>query len=200
MLLNEYRLNKTEENRKNMIKARSEYKSTLRKRKLSFDQAETEKLERLKFTNAKEYWKVLQTFNTSNAYSSKTLQADIFAEYFKTINNPDSQFYQPDEDVLIFNQRYLDGELQIMFEELNVEISRSEIIKGCKELQCGKAGGPDLLLNEFFKYGIDFYWIIFTIYLMLFLILAISPSNGQRVTLYRFIKRVIRNKLKIIDQ
>ena len=42
-----------------------------------------------------------------------------------------------------------------MFEELNIEISNHEILKASKELSLGKAGGPDFVLNEFFRYGID---------------------------------------------
>ena len=36
-------------------------------------------------------------------------------------------FYQPDEDILYFNERYVNGELQIMFDELNMPISSREI-------------------------------------------------------------------------
>ena len=68
---------------------------------------------------------------------------------------PTQYFFQPDDDILDFNVRYMKGELQIMFEELNIEISNHEILKACKELSLGKSGGPDFVLNEFFKYGID---------------------------------------------
>ena len=40
-----------------------------------------------------------------------------------------------------------------MFNELNVDITESEILKGIQQLNVGKSGGPDFLLNEFFKYG-----------------------------------------------
>ena len=40
-----------------------------------------------------------------------------------------------------------------MFEELNVPISVEEIRKGLKQLQNGSSAGPDLLLNEFLKFG-----------------------------------------------
>ena len=42
-----------------------------------------------------------------------------------------------------------------MFEELNVDIAEGEIIKGIKQLNVGKTGGPDHLLNEFFKHGVE---------------------------------------------
>ena len=85
----------------------------------------------------------------------KSLNASIFARYFKSINSPESDFFQPDEDILFFNERYLNGEIQIMFEELNVTITDMEIKKACKDLNSNRSGGPDLLINEFFKNGID---------------------------------------------
>ena len=38
-------------------------------------------------------------------------------------------FFQPDEDILLFNERYLQGELQCMFKELNVSIQYDEVLK-----------------------------------------------------------------------
>jgi len=38
-----------------------------------------------------------------------------FQTYFKAANDPESIFYQPDDDVLYFNDRYLNGELDVMF-------------------------------------------------------------------------------------
>ena len=81
------------------------------------------------------------------------MSADIFAEYFKAINNPDSQFYQADEDILEFNRRFLNSETQVMFMELDVEITIQEIVKGIRELKTGRSGGPHKLINEFFIHG-----------------------------------------------
>ena len=38
-----------------------------------------------------------------------------------------------------------------MFEELDVEITNEELLKSIKQLRNNASGGPDLLLNEFFK-------------------------------------------------
>ena len=62
-------------------------------------------------------------------------------------------FYQPDEDVFLFNDRYFNGELDVMFSELNVPFCVDEIVKACKKLNSGKSAGSDYWLNEFFKYG-----------------------------------------------
>ena len=55
-----------------------------------------------------------------------------------------------------FNEQYLNGEFQIIFDELNTDITEDEIIKACKELRTGRSSGPDQVLNEFFKHGITY--------------------------------------------
>lgn len=76
-----------------------------------------------------------------------------FEQYFKAVNNPSDSFYAPDEDILYFNERYVDNEFSVMFAELNTDFSQNEIIKSIKQLKSNKAGGPDKLINEFFKHG-----------------------------------------------
>ena len=43
-----------------------------------------------------------------------------------------------------------------MFQELDVEISMGEINKAVKNLKNSKSAGPDLIINEFLKYGFMF--------------------------------------------
>ena len=62
-------------------------------------------------------------------------------------------FFQADDDIIYYNERYVRGELEITFQELDAEISLSEIMKGICLSKNGKRSGPDLLLNEFIKYG-----------------------------------------------
>ena len=127
--LSNYRTNKQDDIcRENMVQARAEYKKVLRKSRYAYRKLETQKLEKARYENAKNYWKLLKKLCSSNA--PKNLTSQHFADYFKAINNPDSTFYQADEDILLFNERYVKGELDVMFQELNVEISQNEIRKG----------------------------------------------------------------------
>ena len=82
-----------------------------------------------------------------------SISSKQFADYFKAINDPGNRFFQIDEDVLFFNEQYLRGEFQIMFDELNNEILRTELLTAINQLRNGASPGPDLLLNEFFKNG-----------------------------------------------
>ena len=88
-----------------------------------------------------------------NTSAAKNISSNKFAEYFKAINNPDDIFFQPDEEFRFFQERFLDTEIQVMFSELDIEITRDEILKSIKQLKNGKSGGPDQLLNEFISHG-----------------------------------------------
>ena len=45
--------------------------------------------------------------------------------------------------------------MEIIFDELNTTITETEIRKASKQLKNGKTSGPDMLLNEFFLYGVN---------------------------------------------
>ena len=124
-----------------------------RKFKSELEKAKTKRMIDAKYKNAKEYWKLLKDATNTHTCTPKGLSTNTFAEYFKSINNPESVFFQPDKDVLYFQQRFLDSEIPVMFSELDVEITREEIIKSIRQLKNGKSGGPDKLLNEFFTHG-----------------------------------------------
>lgn len=83
----------------------------------------------------------------------KTISSKTFAQYFKAISDPNSRFYQADDDILDFNERYMRGEFQVMFDELNVPITLDEIKRAVKQLRNGASAGPDLYINEFLKNG-----------------------------------------------
>ncbi|XP_052772033.1 uncharacterized protein LOC128211362 isoform X1 [Mya arenaria] len=163
--LNMYRNYPCDVNRKNMVESRSLYKSTVRKKKCMYDKMQTKKLESVRLSNAKMYWKMLKGSVVKEECGNLS-NAD-FLQYFKAINDPDSTFYQPDEDILYFHDRYMNEELNIMFEELNVPFSHEDIVKACNQLNNGKAAGPDYLLNEFFKHGINsnnFFIVVCTLF------------------------------------
>ena len=97
------------------------------------------------------YWKLLK--QAANINSQSNITSEQLAEYFKAVNDPSDSFYQADDDVIFFNERYVKGEFQIMFDELNLAISGDEIKMAIKQLRNGSSAGPDLFLNEFFKKG-----------------------------------------------
>ena len=93
--------------------------------------------------------------NTSVRDNKHNIKSKDFLNNFKSINDPNSSFYQPDEDILFFEDRYLNGELNIMFDESSVPFSDQEVMNACKQIHNGKSSGPDYLINDliFFKLG-----------------------------------------------
>ena len=151
--LENFRANKNALNQRNLSEARKIFKNVIRRKRYAFDKSKTGKLITSKSSNIKEYWRLLK--KAANIQTGSSVSASRFTEYFRAINNPDDHLYQADEDVIFFNERYLNGEYQVMFNELNVEISYDEIKKAVKQLRYGASAGPDLYINEFFKNGTD---------------------------------------------
>ena len=149
-MINKYRSFKTDENRKNMVKARSNYKSIIRKCRLNYDKERTKIFVDPKFKNVKMYWNMLKELAH---VKPANIPISSFEQYFRSINYPLDPFYSPDEDVVFFNERYANDEFNIMFEELNIGITHAEILNAIKQLKLNKSTGPDMLINEFFVQG-----------------------------------------------
>jgi hypothetical protein len=123
--LNIFRNEQSDSSRINMVSSRSDYKEFIRQRKRSYDALQLNKLENLKLKNAKEYWKMLKGLCTPSQRTKLT--TDEFEQYFKAINDSNSRFFQADEDIIDFNERYINNELQCMFQELNIDITYEEM-------------------------------------------------------------------------
>jgi len=149
-MLNIYRNSKSEENRINMVKARTEYKKLTLRCRLEYEAIKTKQLTEARFKNAKLYWKMLKEC-AGVCKSNITLSA--FEQYFKSVNNPNSPFFIPDDDILYFIERYEQNEFDVMFQELNLPIHIVEVEKAIRELNINKSAGPDMYLNEFFIHG-----------------------------------------------
>lgn len=91
-LLNVYRDNKTDENRSNMVAARSVYKNYIKKCKYEYDKLQTVKLKDANIKNAKLYWKMLKS--CSNIPDSN-IPANNFKRYFESVSNPSDPFLSP---------------------------------------------------------------------------------------------------------
>ncbi|MCG8048238.1 MAG: reverse transcriptase family protein [Candidatus Thiodiazotropha endolucinida] len=149
-MLDKYRACNSDENRLNMVKARSNYKKTIRQCRYNYDKEKTKKFCDSKYKNAKMYWNMLKELSY---VKPANIALSTFEVYFKSVNNPSDPFFSPDEDILEFNERYVQGEINIIFDELNLKFSENEIIKAIQQLKTGRSGGPDRLINEFFIHG-----------------------------------------------
>ena len=69
---------------------------------------------------------------------------------FRTLGNPDDVVYIADDDVYEYSRSYNDGNVEVLYEELNYSITTEKTINAIKGLKYGKSAGPDLLINEFY--------------------------------------------------
>ena len=145
-----------------MVKARSEYKAILRKCRYEYDRERTSRFVNAGYKDARLYWNLLKE---SAVIKSTSVPLSSFEQYFRAVNNPEDRFYNPDEDVIYFNERYERNEFSVMYEELNLSFSHQEILKAIAQLRTNKSAGPDKLLNEFFIKGKE---VLSTTFLILF--------------------------------
>ena len=89
--LNLLRGDKSDVNRQNMVHARSKYKSCMRNARLLYDKSESDKLNKLKYKNTHDYWKLLKRVSQS---AKPNIQLSMFERYFKANNSPDSHFWK----------------------------------------------------------------------------------------------------------
>ena len=125
--LNKYRSCLLKENRLLIVKARSKYKSTITSCKKRFVDDRTKTLEQYRHNNAKLYWKMLKQ---STHIKSPDIPLSSFEVYFKGVNNSEDPFFQADEDIMYYNERFERDEFQVMFHELDADITIAEIKKG----------------------------------------------------------------------
>ena len=75
--------------------------------------------------------------------------------HFSKLSDPKDDFLYADVDVCNELERRIADDIVLTFDELNVPIELTEINHAIKQLKCGKSGGEDQLLNEFFVSGRD---------------------------------------------
>ena len=79
---------------------------------------------------------------------------DLYNHFLK-LSAPEDDFLYADADVCNELERLIADDIVVTFDELNVPIELTEINNAIKQLKCGKSGGEDQLLNEFFVSGRD---------------------------------------------
>ena len=71
---------------------------------------------------------------------------------------------------------YTKGKMDVMFEKLNLPLSRDEILKGIKQLKNNKGAGPDKLLNVFFFFFFFFFLFCFVFVAFCFFVYTWYPQ------------------------
>ena len=144
-----YNSNSSESNRKSMVEARKCYKQLSFSRRRGYEKDNTSQLYKAKCQNVKLYWKLLSGKNHNETKVTK----EEFFNHFMSLSNPSDPFYAADDDVIDELRNIMESDMQVVFDELNENISMVDIDKAIKDLKNGKSGGVDLLINELFIHG-----------------------------------------------
>lgn len=149
-MLNLYRKVNTEDNRLELAKARRIFETCARKSWYEYDKTCTAQLLKACVENANEYWKLLRKF-----LLKIDLSPDELVDYFEQVNNLDNHFYEPGEDIINFVEHYVNNELQVMFDEVNVPITQNDNASCINNVSSGRPCGSNLLPTDLFIYGTD---------------------------------------------
>lgn len=126
------------------------YTKVAKRCRFQYDRDCTEELLRQKTKNSKAFWTLLKG---KCPVKSSSLTANDFFTYFHGISNPTDAVYIADEDVYEYVRTYDQGEIEEMYDELNIDISNEEVATAVKQLKRGKAAGTDALINELYVAG-----------------------------------------------
>jgi hypothetical protein len=147
-----YRANVCNDSRDRMVKARNLYTRHTRKCRLRFDCTETQKLLQARVQDARLYWKMLKA---GDKKENIKVTNDEFYDFFKNISSGGDHL-TADDDVKEYVNNFERGEIQVMFDELESDLTDAEVMKAIGQLKLNKAAGPDLLINEFFQCGKEY--------------------------------------------
>lgn len=96
------------------------------------------------------FWKCKDVLEQKSASGIKAygVPPSSLEEYIKAVNIPDDTFFAPDDDILYFNESYMNNDFQIMLRELDLFISQQEIVYAIPQLTSGRDCGRNGLSNK----------------------------------------------------
>ena len=124
----------------NLKEASKNYKKVMNFHINKYNQNMQDKLRKLKSTNPKEYWKIINSVNKNK--DSDKMGVGTLYEFFKNLNE---QCNDGSDDVNINIDISDDDEL------LNSYITKGEIKKCIKSLKNNKSSANDRIINEYIK-------------------------------------------------
>jgi hypothetical protein len=137
------------------------------------------KINNLKSTNPREYWKII---NSGNKKNSPEIPIDILFDYFKKLNEKGDDI--DDSDINQNNTR-----VRELNNIINAPITREEIEKAIKSLKNNKSSGDDYFLNEYKNiYHLSRFQMSMLNYLISYLTVDSFQNSGYMGMLFLFTK------------
>ena len=136
-------------NRERLCECKLAYKKLICKKKKSFESKKLTEIENLRHGKPKQFWAYFKRKHDQKY----DISADEFFNYFSTLEN--DIFTCENKEAEEFCSQHDFNTNESSNEELDKEITISEILSSVKRLKSGKAHGSDCLLNEFFLESVD---------------------------------------------
>ena len=158
-----------------------EYKNKIPKNVKNFKNSRVEKLRKIRHSNAKEYWKII---NSVEQKETRSPPLNDLYKYFKNLNscetsqNPEPNGCEEDQP----------DRFQEINHEINQPISETEIISAIKKLKNNKSSGIDNILNEHIKTTMNTFLPIYTKLLNIVFDTGIVPDSwsvGDILPIYK---------------
>jgi hypothetical protein len=122
----------------------------LNKKKNLYSQGLINQLDSLQDNNPQAFWKLFNQIKDDQSKRNSSLASEEFVDHFKKLFQQNSKI---DSNFLSEMESFISLNKNKVFNQLNMKISQKEISKSIRHLKRGKAGGPDLILNEMVKSG-----------------------------------------------
>lgn len=168
---------KTEHNKNNLKSISKSYKRTMNLCFKRFKQARIDKLKKLKTSNVRAYWKIL---NAENKNSDCQASLHELYNYFRDINAQETTESGP---LPTMSNEELNN-------EINQLISENEVTNAIKQLHNNKSSGEDNIKNEHIKFTADKMIPIYTKLFNIIFDTAIIPESWS----VGVIKPIFKNK------
>ena len=150
--LRNYNLNKNDENRKEFLLIKKDFKYHCRITKRKYNRQLAKELENLKNKKPKEFWKLFK-HKTSGQSNNSDIELCDFFEHFKTLSSDIS--IEEDTECQNFVNDYDMKSNECIYDELDEPFTIMEIRKCIKKLGSNKACSTDNIMYEYFKECID---------------------------------------------
>ena len=133
---------KTKENRTIYVKERKRHKKLLRSKEKEYKENIVDKLIN-NCNNSEAFWKEMKK-HKRKVKVQNNITKDTWFRHFSSVLNENAE--HKEEDIL-----FTEDNSENMFHCLNVAITETEIRESLKHAKCGKAAGPDGIINEVLK-------------------------------------------------
>ena len=110
-----------------------------------------QKIDELHQNNPQEYWNLIRDISDKKLVDNgNAISASCWLTHFLTLNNVKDSFKQR---IAVLEKQVSQLETRTCFNELDFQISESEISKAISGLKCNKSPGLDRISNHMLKYG-----------------------------------------------